>query len=377
MAKKNPIDFFEVQEPHSKVKSEIVSKYFASWVDIMKSRGGKMTYLDLFSGRGYYKDGSNSTPLLIFDKIETKPEICNDINIFFYEKVKVLFDDLKLKVQKHPVYKKLKVEPVFNNIAISSELVKKLPNSDKTLTFIDPCGYTDLSEELLLEMVNNWGSDCIFYLSTYGIRRNIVQDNQKENFIKIFGDKEYSKLKTEIKKIKNGRDQDNLILKTLNKVLNKTENIYSCGLRIDLKDKHLSNYYLIFISKHWRGFKIMKEIMGNHEYSIYDSDEIPYFIYNNKSIGQPIETFMRGFNPRMNKIKNTILRTFSKVNNISVKNICEKLHENKFKYLDKNIKSALSELEIEGKIVIDKHYSKRMKRKGKITLGEGRLVTFI
>lgn len=292
MAKKNPIDFFNVQEPHSKVKSEIVSKYFSSWIDIMKSKGGKMTYLDLFSGRGYYKDGNKSTPLMIFDQIESKPEIHNNINIHFYEKETVLIDDLRIKVQKHSVYKKLAIEPVFNNITVTSETIKSLPNNDKTLTFIDPCGYTDLSEELLLEVLNNWGSDCIFYFSTYGMRRNLTQDNQQDNFIKIFGKDEYLKLKKEIKKLKSGKQQDLLILSTLDKVLNKKDKIYSCGIRMDLKDKKLSNYYLIFISKHWRGFQIMKSIMGNPKYSICDSDGIPDFIYNPKFIGLSIKRFL-------------------------------------------------------------------------------------
>jgi three-Cys-motif partner protein len=60
-------DFFELRTEESKVKAEIVDKYFRAWAKVVdpKSRAGRIVYIDLFSGPGRYRDGAASVPLLI------------------------------------------------------------------------------------------------------------------------------------------------------------------------------------------------------------------------------------------------------------------------------------------------------------------------
>lgn len=59
-------DFFDEFREQSLVKTEIVTKYFGAWAKIMislaKKRNNNIAYVDLFSGPGRYKDGSESTP---------------------------------------------------------------------------------------------------------------------------------------------------------------------------------------------------------------------------------------------------------------------------------------------------------------------------
>jgi three-Cys-motif partner protein len=62
-------DFFAERKEQSRIKIEIVNKYFAAWWKILlpsvESRGEKLGYIDLFSGPGLYKDGNKSTPILL------------------------------------------------------------------------------------------------------------------------------------------------------------------------------------------------------------------------------------------------------------------------------------------------------------------------
>jgi three-Cys-motif partner protein len=64
--------FFNERKEQSYIKAEIVAKYFKAWAKIMvkqvANRGGKIAYLDLFAGPGRYKDGSESTPILILEQ---------------------------------------------------------------------------------------------------------------------------------------------------------------------------------------------------------------------------------------------------------------------------------------------------------------------
>ena len=70
-------DFFDERTELSEVKSEIVSKYFTAWSRVMKSKSQRLGYIDLFSGPGRYKDGSESTPIQIIKKILSDDELCN------------------------------------------------------------------------------------------------------------------------------------------------------------------------------------------------------------------------------------------------------------------------------------------------------------
>ena len=62
-------DFFKEPKEHSIAKMEMVSKYFAAWAKIMMRSCEVLTYLDLFSGRGVYEEGTHATPLRIMDEI--------------------------------------------------------------------------------------------------------------------------------------------------------------------------------------------------------------------------------------------------------------------------------------------------------------------
>jgi len=64
--------FFEEQKEQSLVKSAIVAKYFDIWANIIINTqkrypqySQKIAYIDLFAGPGRYKDGTQSTPLMI------------------------------------------------------------------------------------------------------------------------------------------------------------------------------------------------------------------------------------------------------------------------------------------------------------------------
>lgn len=58
-------DFFDEQLEQSQIKSSIMLKYFEAWSKIMLAKKDKIGYIDLFSGPGRYKDGAESTPIII------------------------------------------------------------------------------------------------------------------------------------------------------------------------------------------------------------------------------------------------------------------------------------------------------------------------
>jgi three-Cys-motif partner protein len=64
--------FFEERSDQSRVKAELVEKYFLAWANVIRNsvlqRDGRVAFIDLFAGPSRYKDGAASVPLLIMQK---------------------------------------------------------------------------------------------------------------------------------------------------------------------------------------------------------------------------------------------------------------------------------------------------------------------
>ena len=65
--------FFSRQTEASRVKAEIIAKYFPGWATVVSSWATKMLYVDLYAGRGRYDDGAESTPLLVLRRAIADP----------------------------------------------------------------------------------------------------------------------------------------------------------------------------------------------------------------------------------------------------------------------------------------------------------------
>ncbi|MGE5481309.1 MAG: three-Cys-motif partner protein TcmP [Bacteroidota bacterium] len=106
-------DFFEEQRLASRIKSELVTKYFMAWANIMKKRTpcGLIGYVDLFSGPGRYKDGSPSTPLMILEEVLRQPDISSKLVMLFNDKEQTYVDQLKKEISGFPGIDVLKYPP--------------------------------------------------------------------------------------------------------------------------------------------------------------------------------------------------------------------------------------------------------------------------
>jgi three-Cys-motif partner protein len=100
--------FFDEQSDQSLVKATIIAKYFDAWtnviVNIQKRNPGqsqKIAYIDLFAGPGRYKDGSQSTPLMILQKAIEKPDIRDRLVTLFNDKDEAKARTLEAAIPYH------------------------------------------------------------------------------------------------------------------------------------------------------------------------------------------------------------------------------------------------------------------------------------
>ena len=124
--------FFEKQTEESKLKAEIVSKYFSGWANVMASMHTEViAYLDLFSGPGRYKDGSPSTPLLILRNAinHMSGQVQQKVKIVFNDSKPKFFRSLEKEVEDFPEAEKLHIPPRVFSFNIAADIVEKFRSS--------------------------------------------------------------------------------------------------------------------------------------------------------------------------------------------------------------------------------------------------------
>ena len=167
------IDFFNESREQSLVKAEIVAKYFWAWAKVIipsaKKRNNNIAYVDLFSGPGRYKDGSQSTPLRILERAinDKSPDMRQMLITIFNDIDSNNTQSLQEAISSLDGINTLTHKPRVLNKEVGEEIVQNLQQIRlvPTLFFIDPWGYKGLSLGLIGSVIKDWGCDCIFYFN--------------------------------------------------------------------------------------------------------------------------------------------------------------------------------------------------------------------
>ena len=179
-------EFFEEPLKQSKVKSQIVAKYFDAWAKIISGRGERIAYIDLFAGQGYYEDGTESTPLLILKKAIKNPRIVNKLVTEFNDQKSQYVESLREAVYKLDGIEKLLYPPNFSNLKISKEIAKKYSETElpPTLFFLDPWGYKGVSLDLIKIAIEGWASECVLFFNYKRINMDLQKASVDKNINK-------------------------------------------------------------------------------------------------------------------------------------------------------------------------------------------------
>lgn len=162
--------FFEETKEQSLVKSAIVSKYFWGWAKVImpqvKFAGKKIAYIDLFAGPGRYKDGTQSTPLLVLKRAIEDPDMRQMLVALFNDKDENNSRSLEQAINELPAIEKLKHKPRVMNEEVGTNMIKMFQQMRliPTLFFVDPWGYKGLSLRLVNAVIKDWACECIFFL---------------------------------------------------------------------------------------------------------------------------------------------------------------------------------------------------------------------
>jgi three-Cys-motif partner protein len=369
-----PSDFFDEAVEQSAIKTAIVSKYFRAWAQVIipsvEKRDNRIAYIDLFCGPGRYKDGTNSTPIQILRAAARHPKLSQMLVTMFNDLDHENVASLQATIEATPEVKKLKHQPrVYNHevgteIAKQFEIMKMIP----TFFFVDPWGYKGLSLKLINSVLQNWGCDCVFFFNYNRISMGLNNELVKEHMNALFGQNRAEALRTRLERL-SGEHREVTIIEELSNALREMGGRYVLPFRFRNAAGNRTTHHLIFVSKHVRGYEIMKDVMARESSSTEQG--VPSFEYNQASKNQP---FLSNFLKPLDSLAVELLERFSG-KRMTMLDVYDR-HQVDTPFIKANYKEALRNLEANGQIKTDPPAPKRKIIKGQRSFADSVIVTF-
>ena len=283
--------FFQEQSEQSIIKARIVSKYFSAWAKVILATQKRypsylqqMAYIDLFAGPGRYDNQSKSTPLMVLETILSNSDLASRMITMFNDKDTKNVESLKTAIDQLEGIDRLKYAPKFYNMEVGDEITTMLQSSNlpPAFFFVDPWGYKGLSLNLVSSIIKDWGCDCVFFFNYNRVSMGITNENIKQHMASLFGDEQLEFVRSECEKAKSSAEREGIVVQELCNALKQNGSKFVLPFRFKNDEGTRTSHHLIFLSKNFRGYEIMKEIM--YKESTDKSDEIASFEYNPRDL---------------------------------------------------------------------------------------------
>jgi len=369
--------FFNETTEQSEIKTSIVSKYFWAWAKVIIATikkgktGGKIAYIDLFAGPGRYKDGTKSTPLLVLEKAIQDEDMRNMLVTIFNDKDTNNSSSLQTAIKALPGIETMKIAPVVESREIGTEIVKMFEEKRlvPTLFFVDPWGYKGLSLQLVNSVLKDWGCDCIFFFNYNRINMGLTNTAVESHMNALFGKERADTLRVKLEPL-SPEERELTVIEELCQALKEYGGQFVLPFRFKNSGGVRTSHHLIFVSKHFKGYEIMKGIMAaesskmeqgvpSFEYSPADAHRQPMLF----ELVRPLDDL------------SGMLKTDFMGQKLTMQEIYER-HNVGRRYIKCNYKDVLKIMEEKGEIIANPKAADRPRRKGEATFADNVLVAF-
>jgi three-Cys-motif partner protein len=340
--------FFDESTEQSQIKAKIVSDYFFAWAKVIThvQRSDRIAYIDLFAGPGRYKDGTMSTPLLILERGIKDPIISQRLVTVFNDRDSNFSSSLEAAIKDLPGIDKLKYPPRVMNQEIGTEIVKRFEEMRlvPTLFFVDPWGYKGLSLQLVNAVVKDWACECVFFFNYNRINAGLGNHAVREHMNALFAE-QADVLRQELQGL-DPTARELTIVERLSGALNPDRKRLVLPFRF-CRDNRRTSHHLIFVTKNFRGYDIMKKIMAKESSKIEEG--VATFEYNPADERFPT---LFDLNRPLEQLQIMLLREYTG-RTVSFGELYKE-HSVGRPYVDSNYKAVLKQMEKKDKLTASK-----------------------
>jgi three-Cys-motif partner protein len=368
--------FFDETTAQSAIKAKMVSDYFWAWAKVIiptaRTHGDRIGYIDLFAGPGRYADGSKSTPLLVLEKAIADPDMRRMLVTLFNDADPENVESLEKEIAALPGIEKLKHKPVVRNEIVDTEVATFFSGTNiiPSFFFIDPWGYKGLSLNLINSVLKDWGCDCVFFFNFNRINMGVTNEVVAPHLNALFGEERAEALRN-LLPILAPPQRELAILENLVEALKEKGAKYVLPFCFKNEQGSRTSHHLVFVTKHPKGYQIMKAIMARESSSAEQG--VPSFDYNPAPVDPQMKLLFALARP-LDDLEGMLLETFAG-QSLTAGDIFQR-HNVGTRFIEKNYKDVLRTMEAKGVIETKPPASKRPKRKTEVTFADRVLVSF-
>jgi three-Cys-motif partner protein len=364
-------EFFEESSEQSAVKTRICVNYFFPWARIIirKMRADRAAYIDFYAGPGRFLDGTKSTPLLVLETAISDSEMRDRLVTIFNDAAPEHTKSLKKAVDSLEGVGTLRHRPKIITGEVGSDLVGQLERPHiPTFAFIDPWGYKGLSLRLVNAVIKDWGCECLFFFNYNRINPAISNPSVRAHMEALFGRERLAALQAALARERLTPEQrEAAVMKALTEALQELGGEYVIPFRFMAESSNRTSHYLVFVSKNFLGYEIMRDVMAKASSVIAPEGVASFeytprpglFITDGRSINELAEMLVNDLAGRM----------------ITVRDVFEQHSPGRF-YVERNYKDALLALEEAGRVTMLPPANERRRYRGKPSLRDDVRVTF-
>lgn len=366
--------FFDEAKEQSEVKTAIVTKYFWAWAKVImpwaKRDAGKIAYIDLFAGPGRYADGTVSTPLLVLQKAIEDDDMREMLVALFNDADGKHVQQLAEAIRALPGIERLRHQPQVMNREVGTEIVAKFEEMRMvpTLFFVDPWGYKGLSLRLINSVLQHWGCDCIFFFNYNRISMGLTNPFVVEHMDALFGQAKADQLRAVLDPL-NPRERELTIVEALCDALREMGGEFVLPFRFKHPTQGRTSHHLIFVSKHVRGYTIMKGIMAAE--SSEATQGVPSFEYNPSVSTQGL---LFELSRPLDDLRGMLLDHYAG-RTLTFDQVFDGHHVHK-PFVQANYRDVLGTLESDSQVVVNRPKGSKSTYKGKPAFGKNVTITF-
>jgi len=358
-----------IYREHTRVKHELLKKYLYVWIIKLGKFHRKIIFFDGFAGRGEYIDEKTGKVLTVGSPIIAL-RLADELLRYCEEKKRTPYFDKFLciaveknednfknllavinKEKKNLKFKeKIEILPINDEFAnVVSKLVKEVGvRIAPSFFFIDPFGFSGVPFEAVKDILSLPRTEIFFTFMTRDINRFLGLPQVEKHLNALYPTSEWK----QIYQIQSWEERDRALLNLYVKSLKEIAGIkYVFPFRVYMDEKYQTLYYLIHATNHFHGLKIMKDIMKKQGAS------------GNFAWLGPKESLYRHqqklFDDTISSLKEYLLKIF-KGKSKTFDEILEETYQDT-RFVEKEYRQALKELEKEGRVNIIRVTSKTTK----------------
>jgi three-Cys-motif partner protein len=216
----------------------------------------------------------------VLDTILANPDLASRMVTLFNDKDSANIESLKKAIAEVPGIERLKYAPDFYNEEVGDEIAKMFSRESivPTFFFVDPWGYKGLSLNLVSSIIKDWGCDCVFFFNYNRVNMGINNDVIKPHMASLYGDDRLNRLRGLLPDTLSAEEREVIVVQELCEALRQNGSRFVLPFRFKNDSGARTSHHLIFLSKNFRGYEIMKEIMAKE--SSDTKDGVANFEYN-------------------------------------------------------------------------------------------------